>query len=85
MLPGEREVGGLRCSQVLERLSEYLDGELPADAVAKVVAHVSACHVCEQFGGMFAGVVAALREVAGNAESLTGAERHRLAARLKLD
>lgn len=57
----EREVGGLRCSQVLARLGEYVDGELSAEVAAAMQAHVRGCGVCERFGGRFAAMVAALR------------------------
>lgn len=36
MLPDEREVGGLRCSDVLARLSDYVDGDLGEADVAMV-------------------------------------------------
>lgn len=61
MLRGEREVGGLSCSQVLARLSELLDGELAADERARVEAHVQGCDVCARFGGTFGAVLQALR------------------------
>ncbi|MGV3516198.1 anti-sigma factor family protein [Luteitalea sp.] len=62
MLPGDRRLGGLWCSEVLEQLSDYLEGALPPDTVALVQAHVSECDRCARFGAEFAAVVAALRE-----------------------
>lgn len=56
----EKSVGGLRCSQVLERLSDYLDGELEAADRAQVEAHLSGCDACTAFGGEFTSVVRAL-------------------------
>lgn len=84
MLPGEREIGGLRCSEVLERLGEYVDGELPPAVVDQVTAHVAGCDWCEQFGGMFARVVAGLRETLAGAAPLPEDQARRLAARLGL-
>ena len=47
----DREVAGIRCSEVLARLSAYLDGELDDAEV-------------ERFGGKFADAVSRLREEA---------------------
>jgi hypothetical protein len=47
----DREVAGLRCTQVLAHLSDYLDGELDPQTRAQVEAHVQGCDWCERFGG----------------------------------
>lgn len=60
-MDGERNIGGLTCSEVLVRLSDYLDGALPDEERAKVEAHVARCDACERFGGAFATAVKALR------------------------
>lgn len=60
-MKGERMVAGLRCGEVLERLSEYLDGHLTAESRARVEAHVADCTNCARFGGQFAAVVRGLR------------------------
>ena len=57
----EREVAGLRCGEVLADLSEYLDGELPAERRAQLDAHLRGCDVCERFGGTFSSAIQALR------------------------
>lgn len=57
-----RQVGGLFCFEVLERLSDYVDGELPPEAKAQVDAHLAGCDACTKFGGEFGAVVAALRK-----------------------
>lgn len=80
MIPEEREVGGLRCGEVLERLGDFVDGELSAAEVAKVHAHLAGCDVCERFGGEFARTVGGLRRALGEAEALDEAEVERLAA-----
>jgi anti-sigma factor RsiW len=61
-MEGERVVAGLRCTEVLARLSDYVDGELAPDELTRVKAHVAGCDVCERFGGRFAAVVRGLRE-----------------------
>lgn len=57
----EKVVGGLSCSQVLERLSDYVDGELAADDRARVETHLRGCDACARFGGEFRSTVRALR------------------------
>lgn len=60
----DREIAGIRCSEVLSRLSAYLDGELADAEVARIRDHVAGCDVCERFGGKFASAVSRLREEA---------------------
>ena len=61
MLPGERLVGGLTCSDVLADLSNYLDGELTPARKAAVEAHVAGCSVCAQFGARFGRMLQEVR------------------------
>jgi len=56
-----REVGGLRCDQVLEALDRYVDGRLTDEELSMVQAHVRGCDNCRRFGGAYARVVSALR------------------------
>lgn len=79
----DREVGGLRCGEVLERLSAYVDGELDDGAVRLVDAHLRGCDRCERFGGRFAHVVAALRKELAGAEELSREVETRLKERLQ--
>lgn len=58
----DRVVAGLRCTQVLDDLSDYFDGDLPPERVARIDAHLAGCDWCERFGGDFAGAITALRE-----------------------
>lgn len=58
----ECEVGGLRCSEVLAELSEYVDGELSAERSSQIEAHLMGCSNCERFGASFSGVVRSLRD-----------------------
>ncbi len=60
--PSDHLVGGLRCSEVLSRLSDYVDGDLSADERASVEAHLRGCDVCTRFGGDFGATLKALRE-----------------------
>lgn len=57
--------GGLTCSEVLARLSDHLDGELPAAERAAVDAHLATCANCAQFGGTVAVVLQGLRAQLG--------------------
>lgn len=45
----EREVAGIRCGEVLERMPLLLDGDAPADIVAKIEGHLRQCSNCAQF------------------------------------
>jgi anti-sigma factor RsiW len=77
----DREVAGIRCFEVLERLSDYLDDELPPSERARVDAHLAGCDWCERFGGAMGRTVGALRS--GLAPTPFDAERAaRLAAAL---
>lgn len=58
----DRSVAGIRCTEVLDDLSDYLDGELPGRRVEQIEAHLQGCDWCERFGGDFSDAVAALRD-----------------------
>ncbi len=60
----EREVGGMRCSEVLALLSEYVDGDLDSVAVGRIEAHLTGCPNCERFGRNFGSMVIMLRKQA---------------------
>ena len=57
----DRTVAGIRCTEVLDDLSDYLDGELPEDRVRTIEAHLRGCDWCERFGGDFADAITSLR------------------------
>jgi anti-sigma factor RsiW len=54
-------VAGLRCRDVLDDLSDLLDGALPAARVTAIQAHLAGCNRCAQFGGAIAQTLAHLR------------------------
>lgn len=60
-MKGERNVGGLTCSQVLDRLSDYLDRDLDGAARGQIEEHLRGCEGCARFGGELAATVRALR------------------------
>lgn len=79
----EREVGGLRCREVLARLSDYVDGDLSAAERAPVEAHLRGCSVCERFGGRFAAMLRTTRDALGAPPPLDDALLERIRDRLR--
>ncbi len=61
-MKGDRQVAGLWCHEVLDKLSDYIDGELPAAERAQLEQHLKGCDACTRFGGQFAATVTQLRE-----------------------
>jgi hypothetical protein len=59
----DRDVGGIRCLEVLAALPSFLDGDVPADVHARVLCHLQGCTWCAQFGGDYAQTVARLRAI----------------------
>jgi predicted anti-sigma-YlaC factor YlaD len=57
----DREIAGIRCTQILNGLSDYLAGEVAQDTRVSIEAHLSECSWCEHFGGEFSAVVQQLR------------------------
>lgn len=78
----DREVAGVRCTEVLADLSDYVDGSVPPERRARIDAHLRGCDWCTHFGGAFAGTVRALRERLGPAEPPEAEVRDRLRRRL---
>lgn len=84
-MKSERLIAGLRCSEVLANLSDYIDGQLSPERRAQIEAHLRGCAVCERFGGQFGKVVAALRRALTEAEPLDEGVSERLRSRLRRD
>lgn len=59
-MDGNRLVGGLWCSEVLEGLSDYLDGELSPEMSAMVEQHLTGCENCKRFGADMASMLNSL-------------------------
>lgn len=73
-MQGERNVGGLVCSEVLARLSDYLDGRVSEADRVRIDAHLEGCDACERFGGAFGKAIGALRhELQAQGEPSAGA------------
>jgi RNA polymerase sigma-70 factor (ECF subfamily) len=83
VVENEREVGGLSCRAVLERLGDYVDGDLAPAETARVDGHLRGCSVCERFGGRYASVVNAARGRLGAPPALDRAELERIRAILR--
>ncbi len=79
----DREVAGLRCSQVLDELSDYLDGALPPERVRQIEAHRNGCDWCERFGGRFRSAVGLLRQELTSAPAVSRELRTRLRERIR--
>lgn len=82
-MEGERVVAGLRCSEVLAELSDYVDDALPVVRREQLESHVRGCTHCEQFGGRFARDVQLLRRRLSAPESLDTCVAERLRDRLR--
>jgi len=78
----DREVAGIRCREVLEHLSSYLDGDLADEERRRIDAHLLDCDHCVSFGGHFGEAVAALRRQLQRAPDLAEDVARRLRRRL---
>lgn len=81
----DRDVAGIRCTEVLAHLSDYVDDELTPDERSRIEAHLAGCDWCETFGGRFATVVGAIRKQLGHLDPIDDDARRRLRERLGLD
>jgi len=75
-------VAGIRCAEVLERLSDYVDGDLTDAEVAQVEAHLAGCSWCERFGDEFVQVLTAFRTAMANQTDVDHETARRLDERL---
>lgn len=58
----DREIAGIRCTEILAKLDDYVDGNLSPELVAQINKHLSQCQWCAQFGGEYAAVVTKLQQ-----------------------
>lgn len=79
----DRTVAGIRCREVLARLSDYLDGDLSPAEAARLEAHIRGCDWCERFGGRMGRVVGALRTALDPPLEVPEPVAARLTARLR--
>jgi anti-sigma factor RsiW len=77
-IENEKVIAGLSCSDVLARLSDYVDGDLPAEERGRVEEHLRGCEGCARFGGDFAATVRALRAHLGAPARVSGELKERL-------
>lgn len=80
--PNERLVAGMKCGEVLARLSDFLDGDAPPPTRDRILEHLRGCDWCETFGGRFTAVVESLRRELRDAAPLAVDLAGRLRARL---
>lgn len=79
----ERTVSGLRCSEVLGRLSDYVDRALTVEERAHVEGHLAGCEDCARFGGELSATLRALKEHFASRATLPGDLLARLHEALK--
>jgi predicted anti-sigma-YlaC factor YlaD len=77
-----RVVAGIRCIEVLEILSDYLDGDVSQEVKERIEAHLRGCDQCERFGGQMSSVVKSLRKQLKDPEPLDEGVAKRLRDRL---
>jgi anti-sigma factor RsiW len=75
-------VAGVRCREVLDDLSAFLDGELSDQRVSQLQAHLAGCDRCTRFGGSVARVLADLRTGLATPAPLAPDDTARLVARV---
>lgn len=77
-----RVVAGIRCIEVLELLSDYLDGDASMEQRHRIEAHLRGCDQCERFGGQVSSIVRSLRERLREPEPLGEGVTRRLQDRI---
>ncbi len=75
-------IAGVRCSEVLAELSDFLDGQLEMARTETLQAHVIKCDACERFGADVRAALDLLRET-GTPEPLPDDVSKRLAECLR--
>ncbi len=75
---GGTSVGGISCAEVLELLSEFVDGELDSPVREKVEEHLRGCEACSRFGSDFKALLSVLRRNRARWATLPEGFRERL-------
>jgi anti-sigma factor RsiW len=52
-----------RCEEIVDRLSEFIDGELDERATARVALHLAICSACAGFATELAATIEALHRL----------------------
>jgi anti-sigma factor RsiW len=78
----DRMVAGLRCDEVLGRLSDYMDGEVSPEDRSRIEEHLKGCDRCERFGGRMSSIVKGLRDALREPDPLEEGVSRRLLDRL---
>lgn len=59
--PAPKNVAGITCDQVLEKLSDYVDEVLDVPTRQIIDLHLEGCDWCRRFGGEFGEMLDALK------------------------
>jgi anti-sigma factor RsiW len=78
----DREVGGIRCFEVLEHLSDYVDDDVSVELRERIETHLQGCDWCERFGNQFSEVVGAVRCELGKPAATSAGRSKRILTRL---
>lgn len=71
------------CTEVLDRIYDYLDGEIDAAVRAKVQQHLDECHPCLQEFGLEEAIKALVRRSCGH-DDVPGGLRAKVLAKIDL-
>lgn len=65
----ERQIAGLWCHEVADRLEAYVGGRLDPAERARVQEHVAACSQCASFGARYASLIEKARGALADPET----------------
>ncbi len=82
MVAIQKYAGALWCRDVLERLSDYLDGELSETLRSQIEDHLAECSWCEKFGNEFQAMIGALRTTLAEPAPVAGHLAHEIRQKL---
>jgi anti-sigma factor RsiW len=60
------EVDHVTCRELVERLTDYLDGVLAAEACAEIERHIVVCHGCSNYVEQFRTTIGLLGRIAAD-------------------